>query len=142
MAQNYEDAVGHNDQQAMLSLLYNHLGMTMGLQKGARMTQALIQEAMKSRPWLQGMTSKFDKDGYLSGVTLTPEQMRQMVGNAQGRFNQDAAKAKSSADFIGLKNGGPTRIPNEATKRYYLHLAQNDPGKATQLMLTDGWKPQ
>jgi hypothetical protein len=77
------------DQQAMLNLLSNHLGMTMGLQKGARMNQALIEEAMKSTPWLQGMQAKFDGRGYLSGVTLTPQQMQSMVKLAQDRANQD-----------------------------------------------------
>jgi hypothetical protein len=77
------------DQQAMLNLLSNHLGMTMGLQKGARMNQALIEEAMKSAPWLQGMQAKFDGRGYLSGVTLTPQQMQSMVKLAQDRANQD-----------------------------------------------------
>jgi hypothetical protein len=66
------------DQQAMLNLLANHLGMTMGLQKGARMNHALIEEAMKSTPWLQGMQAKFDSRGFLSGVTLTPQQMNSM----------------------------------------------------------------
>ena len=83
MAKNYEDAVKNHDQQAMLSLLANHLGMTMGLQKGARMTKDIIHEAQQSRPWLQGLQAKFDKDGYLTGVTLSPEQMRQMVDLGQ-----------------------------------------------------------
>src|SRR6185437_15594934 len=79
MTKNYEDAVKNHNQQAMLSLLYNHMGMTMGLQKGARMTQQLISEAQQSQPWLQGIKAKFDKDGVLTGVTLSPQQMRDMV---------------------------------------------------------------
>jgi hypothetical protein len=88
MAKNYPDGL-KGDQQAMLSLLSNHLGMTMGLQKGAQLNQAIIAEAQKSRPWLQGLAAKFDKDGYLTGVTLTPEQMKQMLGLGAERYAED-----------------------------------------------------
>lgn len=77
------------DQQAMLNLLANHLGMTMGLQKGARMNQAIIEEAQRSTPWLQGLQARFDDRGFLSGVTLTPQQMQSMVKLAADRANQD-----------------------------------------------------
>ena len=53
MAKNYREGVDNHNQQAMLSLLSNHLGMTMGLQKGARLNQALITEAQKSAPWFR-----------------------------------------------------------------------------------------
>jgi hypothetical protein len=142
MTKSLEDAITNHDQQAMVNLLYNHMGMTMGLQKGARMNQAAISEAIKSRPWLQGMGSKFDNQGYLSGVTLTPQQMMQMVSLAQNRFGQDTSKARSSAQFMGVKNDGPSRVPADSTKRYYMHVAGNDPAKATQMMLQDGWAPQ
>src|SRR6185312_3971868 len=97
MAKNYEDAIKDHDQQAMLSLLYNHMGMTMGLQKGARMTQDLIREAQQSQPWLQGIKAKFDKNGYLTGVVLSPQQMREMVNNARGRYQEDVRKARGEA---------------------------------------------
>src|SRR5271167_3252462 len=38
------------NQQAMLSLLTNHIGMTLGAQKGARITQQILDEAQKSAP--------------------------------------------------------------------------------------------
>jgi hypothetical protein len=79
----------NGDQQAMLSLVANHIGMTLGAQKGARITRAVWDEAVESAPWLQVKINKWfhddpatgDKvfDGYKSGVTLTPEQMQQMV---------------------------------------------------------------
>ena len=137
MAENYENAVKSNDQQAMLSLLANHLGMTMGLQKGARLNRDAISEAIKSRPWLQGMGSKFDSDGYLTGVTLTPEQMRQMVGLGQSRFSEDISKARNEAKYMGATDDGP-----EHTSQSYnsLHaLAQGNAEKAKQLAATDGW---
>ena len=123
MSKNYEDAVKTHDQQAMLSLLYNHMGMTMGLQKGARMTQALIMEAQKSQPWLQGIKAKFDGDGYLTGVTLSPGQMQEMVHNAQGRYSEDAQKARNESRYLGANDDGPARTPNASTINYYLSLA-------------------
>ena len=70
MTASLDDALKNHDQQAMLNLLTNHIGMTMGLQKGARITQAILEEAQKSQPWLANIKAKFDGDGYLSGVTL------------------------------------------------------------------------
>lgn len=67
------------DQQAMLSLVANHIGMTLGVQKGARITRAVWEEAIQSTPWFARIAAKFDDRGYLSGVTLAPEQMKQMV---------------------------------------------------------------
>ena len=90
------------DQQAMLSLLANHLGMTMGLQKGARLNQAIISEAEQSRPWLEGMRAKFDDRGYLTGVVLSPQQMRQMVDLGVQRYQSDVQKARYAAPFAGV----------------------------------------
>jgi hypothetical protein len=139
MAQNYTDAVNHHDQQAMLSLLANHLGMTMGLQKGARMTKDIIQEAEHSQPWLAGLKAKFSPDGYLSGVTLSPGQMRQMVDLGRNRFAEDIVSARSQARYEGAKDDGPDRIPSPATITFYIGQAHGDVAKAKQLATHDGW---
>jgi hypothetical protein len=139
MSKNYEDAIKSHDQQAMLSLLANHLGMTMGLQKGARMTKDIVQEAQQSRPWLQGMQAKFDKDGYLSGVTLSPEQMRQMVDLGRERFAEDMTKANNEAGYMGAAGEGPARTPNKSTINHYMALAGGDVNKAKELAARDGW---
>jgi hypothetical protein len=140
MAENYERAVKNDDQQAMLSLLYNHMGMTMGLQKGARMTQALIEEAQRSMPWLQGIKARFDKDsGILTGVVLSPQQMKRMVNLAQSRFSEDAVKSRSEARYLGAQDDGPDRIPNRATIRSYLAETNGNQEKAKELMGADGW---
>lgn len=139
MAKNYEDAVKNHDQQAMLSLLYNHMGMTMGLQKGARMTKDLIHEAEQSQPWLQGIKAHYDKDGYLDGVALSPRQMREMVNNAQGRYQEDVVKARNEAGYLGAKDDGPERTPNGSVINYYIGLANGDVAKAKQLAAHDGW---
>lgn len=142
MSENYEKAVKDHDQQAMLSLLSNHLAMTIGLAKGARITKDIIDEAKNSRPWLQGMEAKFDKDGVLSGVTLTQPQMRQMVDLGRSRFTEDLQKSRSQARYLGAKDDGPDRTPNSATIRYYTAQANGDPAKAKALAQADGWSVQ
>lgn len=139
MTESYEKAVKDHDQQAMLNLLANHLGMTMGLQKGARMTKDIVNEAKQSQPWLQGIESKFDKDGYLTGVTLSPNQMRQMVGLGQSRYAEDAKKSRATAQYLGAPDDGPERVPGKSTINYYLGLTHGDPNKAKELATQDGW---
>jgi len=94
----YKKAKG-GDQQAMLSLLTDHIGMTLGMQKGARITKDILNEAAQSQPWLSKIASKFDDRGYLSGVTLGPEQMKQMLDlgyEARDRAFQGAHDAATS----------------------------------------------
>lgn len=69
------------DQQAMVSLAGNHVLMITGAgEKGnIRATKLIWEDAVNSAPWLARAEAKFDSDGYLSGVTLTPSQMDQMV---------------------------------------------------------------
>lgn len=141
MTKNYEDAVKHHDQQAMLSLLANHLGMTMGLQKGARLNQAIIAEAEKSRPWLQGMVAKFDSDGYLSGLTLTPAQMQQMVNLGRESFAESMVKARSEAEYQNIHEG-PKRVPGTATMNFYLGQTGGDVSRAKAMAAADGWSVQ
>lgn len=85
------------DQQAMLSLVANHIGMTLGAQKGARINQAVWNEAIASAPWLESYYAKaFHNDpatgdvvfdGWKGGVTLTEDQMNQMVALAHDRLD-------------------------------------------------------
>jgi hypothetical protein len=139
MTQSLHDALANHDQQAMLNLLTNHIGMTMGLQKGARITQAILEEAQKSQPWIATVKAKFDKDGYLSGVTLGPDQMKSMVNLARGRFSQDVVKARSLGKYAGAEDDGPDRVPSKDTMHYYLEVSGNDVAKAKQAAAADGW---
>ena len=139
MTESYEKAIKDHDQQAMLNLLANHLGMTMGLQKGSRLTKDIIHEAQQSQPWLQGIAAKFDKDGYLAGVTLSPNQMRQMVNLGQERYTEDTKKSRAMAQYLGAKDDGPERVPGKATINFYLGKAGGDPNKAKELAAADGW---
>jgi hypothetical protein len=86
MDENLKNAL-QGDQQAMISLVANHIGMTLGAQKGARINQAVWNEAVESAPWLSRSGARFDSRCFLSGVTLTSEQMRQMDRLAHEKVN-------------------------------------------------------
>jgi hypothetical protein len=111
MHENLESAL-KGDQQAMLSLVANHIGMTLGAQKGARITRAVWDEATSSVPWLQKVEAKFDDRGYLSGVTLAPDQMRQMVALADqkvGILQDHVTRVKQKyADALAVRGRGKT----------------------------------
>ena len=118
---------GGSNQQAGLSLLANHLGMTQGFQKGARITQAVMEEATASRPWLEGMLTKIfrrdpqtgdyvvDNPNPLGGIVLTPDQARQMVDLADqmvGTKNQFLENMIQSRQALAKKTlGGPGQPP-------------------------------
>lgn len=107
------DSALRGDQQAMVSLVANHIGMTLGAQKGARINQAVWDEAIKSRPWLQGAQAKFDDRGYLSGVTLSPEQMHQMVDLAKEIRDQQWNQVNQAFGNYGIKHSEPASTAPE-----------------------------
>jgi hypothetical protein len=98
----YQKAVS-GDQQAMLSLLADHLGMTLGMQKGARITKDILNEAQQSQPWLAKLAAKFDSRGYLSGVTLGSEQMRQMLELGYAARDRAVQGAYDASELYGVK---------------------------------------
>lgn len=106
------------DSQAMLSMVANHIGMTLGAQKGARINQAVWNEAIESTPWLKKIEAKWGPDGYISGVTLAPEQMKQMVELAHERTEI----LKEHLDRLQQQREeqehpkGPGDVKNEANK--------------------------
>lgn len=91
------------DQQAMLALLTDHIGMTLGLQKGARITKDILNEATASMPWLEKIGAAFDDRGYLSGVKLGPEQMKQMLSLGYEARNRQWNAAFNDADMYGVQ---------------------------------------
>ncbi|HEV2521032.1 MAG TPA: hypothetical protein VGT24_01515 [Candidatus Acidoferrales bacterium] len=93
------------DQQAMVALLTNHINMTLGRVKGGRVTRAFYEEAMQSAPWLARVAARFDGNGFLSGVTLTPDQMDQMMGLAKDTLSSqtdEAVQAMQMGQQFGL----------------------------------------
>ena len=145
MNENLHDGLA-GDQQAMLSLLTNHIGMTLGDQKGARITQAIIKEAQDSAPLRQRIEAKFDSRGLLSGVTLTPDQMQQMVNLAKNKMTQEARKFNEIQNYV--QTGQTHMLPQpEATPEAAqggMMFARDPQGKLHQAPigtpLPKGWK--
>ncbi len=148
MDQNEQDALAGN-QQAMLSLVANHIGMTLGAQKGARITRAVWDEAIQSAPWLEVKAARWfhtDEngdhifDGYKGGVTLTRDQIEQMVALAHQKV--DTLKdqvANMQTTFqkelgTGTPAGGGTANPNAPPAAPVL----NDEEKKIQQLLNGG----
>lgn len=102
MEQNYQDALKGN-QQAMVSLLTNHIGMTLGLQKGARITKDILHEAAKSQPWLENVKARWGSEGYLEGVTLGPKQMKEMVDLARQQRQLAWDEANDKARYMNIE---------------------------------------
>lgn len=116
------------DQQAMINLLYNHIGMTTGLQKGARITQDIIDEAQHSAPWMGTLLARIGVgNGFemtpelMRGVVLQPQQMHQMVDLAENRLGQDYRKFTDTKSYYD--NGGsklpapPDQVASDAKAR-------------------------
>lgn len=101
MEKSYTKGVA-GDQQAQLALLADHLGMTFGMQKGAKLNRGLIEEAQQSQPWLAKIGAKFDSNGYLSGVALGPEQMKQMLDLGYDARDQAWKGAHDAATTYGV----------------------------------------
>jgi hypothetical protein len=126
MEQNAKDSLAGN-QQAMLSLVANHIGMTLGAQKGARINQAVWNEAVGSAPWLENVEKKFGPDGYLQGVVLGPGQIKQMLELGRQRRDQQWKQAKQAGETYGVNV--PTPIDNTP-----------EGPKTKELKSTRGWK--
>lgn len=132
------DSIRQGNQQAALSMIANHIGMTLGAQKGARITRAVWEEAMDSTPWLAGKVAKFfhqDEngdyvfDGWRVGVTITDDQARQMVELADEKVDllrgyvgkvesdySDALSAKNPKDLKNKVNNPQTQGQGEGIK--------------------------
>ncbi len=112
-----------NSPQADLSLIANHVGMTLGLQKGARVTQAYLQEAQHARPISGDLQVMWDK--VTNGELLTPDQRKEMVSLAGERRVEEWTKARRIAGFSGGVAGepaadpdlSPVSMPKEFTRR-------------------------
>ncbi len=144
MDQNLTDFLKTGNQQAALSLVANHIGMTLGAQKGARITRAVWDEAIQSAPWVGTVAAKWFHedtngdlifDGYKGGVNLTAEQARQM-----DRLAHEKTKVlKEHIDRLDQARGAGTTPPPAApsggveTKTYQGHTyTRNSP--------TEPWK--
>lgn len=139
MKLNVKDALAGN-QQAMLSLVANHIGMTLGAQKGARINQAVWNEAINTAPWLQTAAAKWSAEGYLSGVTLAPKQINQMLALAEQQANNMQQQVQDTAQSVGLKLPAPKSDNGEKAAA----VVQHSPSTGQYRYSTDGgntWNP-
>ena len=119
MQQNLQEALNGN-QQAMVSLLFNHIGMTAGAVPGTRMARATVEEAMHSTPWLSGIVAKWfhqDEtgdyifDGLKGGINLTKPQMEQMVDLAKNRVGVQQQVLRNMSQIPGMFGTGEETPP-------------------------------
>jgi hypothetical protein len=132
MEKNEKDALRGN-QQAMVNLLANHIALTMGLPRGKvpRVSYQMFQEAQQSAPILQRAEAHFDKEGYLTGVVLSPDQMKAMVALAHETRDAEWQSSDSSADYIGI-------APNDRPKSIYGGASNAPAGASDEVYAKDG----
>lgn len=117
-------------QQDMLNIISNHMGMTAGIQKGSRITQALWNEAMSSAPFLDRLLSHFTTTDPqtgdrifiadpLTGLTLTSDQLKRMVELGKQRldltdqaYSRLRQQVRSGYGMQGAQGGGATQTPS------------------------------
>lgn len=94
------DAQQNPNPQNDVAMLFNHIGMTLSAQKGARITNAEIERAIKARSIPEDLQAMYQR--VQNGQFLTPEQREHMVklGVLNRRIMWETAKNK--ADFYGV----------------------------------------
>ena len=106
MTNSYQKAMADpGNQQAQLLLLTNHIGMTLGAQKGARITQAILDEAKASGYLDERIEAHFGPDGVMTGVVLTPRQMTQMMDLAKDKLLADSNKVQQMEMYFNAQGG-------------------------------------
>jgi hypothetical protein len=119
-----KDALNGN-QQAMLNIVANHMGMTLGQQRGTRISQAQWNEAIASAPWVDTEASKWFHtdpdtgdhvfDGYKGGVNITPTQIHQMVDLAVTRRKRQWQQAQQAGSVYGVNVPIPEDLDNPSS---------------------------
>src|SRR5271156_2507104 len=135
-------AAKNGDQQAMFAILSNHIAMTLQ-QPGvsARPTKTMYDEAAGSLPWMQGVAKKFDSDGYLTGLTLSPDQIDKMTNLAHEKVQTqkehiDRIKDEYQEDLNPAPIGNGKNVGNLLKKPNQVNPANvggaNRPGNRPQ----------
>ena len=142
MEQNAKDALDGN-QQAMLSLVANHIGMTLGAQKGAKISQAVWNEAVGTAPWMENIQKKFGPDGYLQGVTLSPRQVKQMLELGKQRRDLQWKQAQQAGQTYGVNVPipGDAKTPEgpNGPKKQHLDSMKGKGGKSLADRLSEAY---
>jgi hypothetical protein len=95
MMENAKDPSGQGD----ISLLFNHIGMTLSAQKGARVTEAEINNAIKARSVPQDLLAAYTRAQ--NGQFLTPDQRGKMVDLAVSMREEMWDKSERQAGQFG-----------------------------------------
>lgn len=107
-------AAKQGDQQAQIAILTDHAGGTTKL-AGGRLTKPIMDELTGSLPFLEKVQKQWSTgpDGiqYLSGVTLSPDQVDRMLAVAQNRVSV----MKDSLD--GIRADHPEAFPQTPAKK-------------------------
>ena len=82
-----------------------------------RPTKALFDEAANSQPWLQSVTKRFSPDGVLIGITLSPEQIQNMVDLAPMLTQADQSALEQMQSQLGTTmNPTPAQLQPKGGK--------------------------
>jgi len=97
------DAAKNPNPQNDVALLFNHIGMTLSAQRGARITNSEIQRAIEARSLPEDLQALWQKVS--NGQFLTPEQRRNMLdlGQKNRTFIWQQAWEKSKAESMANK---------------------------------------
>ena len=145
MQQNAQEAYQGN-QQAMVSLLMNHIGMTLGAQKGTHVSKATINDAERSAPWLEtklssighrDMNGDFIYDGPKGGTNLTGQQVGQMVDLAKQRNDLQWQQVKDTGATYGVDLSGAIQQTQGATAPGPRAAGGKSAGGGGQITVTD-----
>jgi hypothetical protein len=100
------------DQQAMIALLTDHAGGTAKL-AGGRLTKPIMDELQNSLPWLDKVRKSWNvgPDGvqYLTGITLSPTQVDQMIAASSARVSA----LKDTIDQVEADNADVLTPPSD-----------------------------
>jgi hypothetical protein len=93
---NYQGTGGQGD----YSLLFNHIGMTLSQQKGARINNAEVQQAINARSLPESILAQLDR--LANGKFLSPDERRQMVENGITARERAWYSARRDARLAGI----------------------------------------
>lgn len=144
MTQNYEKAL-RGDQQAMVSILSDHVAMTLRQpgKNAQRPTLEQWKEAQQSSDLLNSVKARFDQNGVLRGVVLTPEQMKQMTDLARQQHQLDWITTYTAYKNAGLdpkKMPLPQTLPGLEVVPFDAKLAGHEGGSAPAKLSPDDQK--
>lgn len=124
---NYEGTGGQGD----YALLFNHIGMTLSAQKGARINNAEVSAAIAARSLPESILAQLDK--VANGKFLSPDERRQMVENGISARDRAWYTSRREARLAGMDTEPETDPTLPALKS----AGPANPAKGAPIKLTD-----